>query len=127
MWTQLTLAMAAELHPTKARALMARIRQGWQAEALCAEFEDADVFFPVPSREAEQLADLMPTCAVCPVRRSCLAQAVLGKEAGLWGGTTERRRSEAIAELNAVAKVDPVLDRLLDMALLSSQATKGAA
>jgi len=56
---------------------------------------------------------VLAVCESCPVRRSCLAAGLLGHEAGVWGGTTEDERDNALDDLNAGAGVDPVLDRLL--------------
>ncbi|MBA2558586.1 MAG: WhiB family transcriptional regulator, partial [Propionibacteriales bacterium] len=48
----------------------------------------------------EDTAPARAVCVRCPVRRSCLAQAILGDEQGLWGGLTRRQRRTAIDHLD---------------------------
>jgi hypothetical protein len=124
-FTQLTLALAPGLHSSKAGALRRRIEPGWQANGACADTADPDAWFPAHSAPPDEIAEALATCAGCPVRRSCLAAGLLGREYGLWGGATETQRDAALGDLNAGAQVDPVLDRLL--AALPMTPAKGAA
>jgi hypothetical protein len=124
-FTQLGLALAPGLHASKAGALRRRINPGWQADAACVDTCDLDSWFPARIAALDEIAGPLAICAGCPVRRSCLAAGLLGREYGLWGGTTETQRDAALGELNAGAQVDPVLDRLL--AAPVPNARKGAA
>lgn len=77
---------------------MAQIdQQGWFRDALCRQVpsnvtraEWVDVFFP-PHGETRGRAK--GVCARCPVARECIEAAVVDDEkAGVWGGTSERKR-----------------------------------
>ena len=125
VWTQLRLDIGtgSGLHPSKAAALARRIQPGWQNRAACAGQEDPDLYFPAPRAPREQLAPMLTVCAGCPVRRSCLAGGLLGCEYGIWGGTTEAERDEALGRLRHGARVDEVLDQTLSAA--SAEAAEG--
>ena len=101
------------LHAAKAAALARRITPDWQQQAACAASAEPDAWFPGPRALRAELAVPLAICATCPVRRCCLAAGLLGSERGIWGGTTERERDTAADALNAGARVDAVLDRLL--------------
>lgn len=67
----------------------------WKRRAACAGIEDPDrIFFPpsvkghrTDTREAKSI------CAKCPVRKTCLAYAVVYREPrGVWGGMSESER-----------------------------------
>ncbi|MET9275413.1 WhiB family transcriptional regulator, partial [Kribbella sp. NPDC003557] len=47
----------------------------------------------------EQTDAAQTVCAICPVRRSCLASALLNDEQGVWGGTTDTDRDAITAKL----------------------------
>jgi hypothetical protein len=113
------------VHASKAGALQRRIEPGWQTAAACLDTEDPDAWFPPRTADPDEIAAPLAICAGCPVRRSCLAAGLLGREYGLWGGTTEAQRDAALGELNAGALVDPVLDQLLAAPLPTAR--KGAA
>ena len=111
--TQLILADSARLHPVKARALANRIPDGWRDRATCATAEDLDAWFPDPSTGRSELTAVLGVCRACPVRRSCLAAGLLGHECGVWGGTAESERDEAVVDLSTnAARTDDVLDRM---------------
>lgn len=60
----------------------------WRDTAACRgqdpdQFHD-DRMFPVLRAQF---------CGRCPVRNDCLAEAIRNREAGLWGGTSERARA----------------------------------
>ena len=62
---------------------------GWQQRAAC-RHADPELFFPERGRAIDQAVDV---CASCPVRATCLADALLrGERHGIWGGTSERTR-----------------------------------
>lgn len=68
----------------------------WRDHAICKDYPTA-MFFPerpgpgVPAPMAEIRAAL-EVCSRCPVTMPCLEYALLRKEPGVWGGTTERER-----------------------------------
>lgn len=95
----LTLTPTSPLHPLKARALANRVEPGWQLRAACADTTDPDAWFPARSTPRAELAEPLGVCAHCPVRRSCLAAGLLGREHGIWGGTTETERDTALDQL----------------------------
>lgn len=87
---------AAALAGADVAALRREIRSGWRQAALCAGSQDPEAWFPDPGTSEEDTADARAACIRCPVRRSCLAQALLGDEDGLWGGLTRRQRRTVI-------------------------------
>jgi hypothetical protein len=123
--TQLSHLLAPGLHSSKAGALRRRIEPGWQANGACVDTDNPDAWFPARTAPPEEIAGPLAVCAGCPVRRSCLAAGLVGREYGLWGGTTEAQRDAGFAELSAGAQVDPVLDKLLAAPIPSVR--KGAA
>lgn len=61
---------------------------GWRDSAAC-RGQDPDDF-----HDDRMFSALRATfCRRCPVRNDCLAEAIRNREAGLWGGTSERARS----------------------------------
>lgn len=61
----------------------------WPAQAACRGV-DPDLFFPDRGGNVDAA---LATCAGCPVRATCLADALLrGERHGIWGGTSERTR-----------------------------------
>lgn len=48
-----------------------------------------EVFFPP---KGEQAVTAKAYCASCPVTAECLSHALLNREAGVWGGKSERQR-----------------------------------
>jgi hypothetical protein len=119
------VAAGPGLHASKAGALRRRIEPEWHTDAACRDTADPDAWFPARTASAEEIVEPLAICAGCPVRRSCLAAGLVGREYGIWGGTTEAQRDAALAELHAGALVDPVLDRLLATPL--PKVRKGAA
>jgi WhiB family redox-sensing transcriptional regulator len=64
-------------------------RPAWMKRAQC-RGEDRALFFPALGANA---AKARAICAICPVRRECLAYALADPEsAGVWGGISERER-----------------------------------
>jgi WhiB family transcriptional regulator, redox-sensing transcriptional regulator len=114
------------MHPSKREALVRRIEVGWQDQALCRKFPDDD-WFPAPAT-SHVVADLVEVCQRCPAQRSCLAAALaMGEEHGIWGGTTEADRHEAVCALAAGASVPEVLDRLLTREPDAGESERGEA
>lgn len=70
---------------------MNEARMTWQEEGSCRGV-DPEVFFPISDDEAWRAKEY---CAVCTVRTDCLAFSLQNRERyGVWGGVTERERSE---------------------------------
>jgi hypothetical protein len=111
---QIAIPVPSRIHPSKAGALARRIESGWLDDAACRDAKDPDAWFPDPAIPVGDLAEPLTVCAGCPVRRSCLAAALLGREHGIWGGTLPTQRTDGLTELSDGARVDPVLDQLLD-------------
>ncbi len=98
------------IHASKRAALVRRIEVGWQDQALCRKFPDDD-WFPAPAT-SQVVAELVEVCQRCPAQRSCLAAALaMGEEHGIWGGTTEADRHQAVGCTWAAA---PMCRRCLD-------------
>jgi hypothetical protein len=91
------------------RALRASITHRWQEEAVCAS-ADPEQWFPGKGG-SPRLAQAV--CAGCPVRRSCLASALLFAEDGIWAGTSPVHRRAAYRAIGNGADVDQILDQLL--------------
>jgi WhiB family redox-sensing transcriptional regulator len=82
--------------------------ENWRSAAACQD-ADPDLFFPVSGsgKSLEQVERARAVCAVCPVRRACLAFAVrTGQAHGIWGGLTEEERRRQPAPAGAGA-ADP--------------------
>lgn len=63
----------------------------WRVHAACLG-ADVEVFYP--HKNTVIVPELIArTCEGCPVRPSCLAEALVYGEPGIWGGTTERQRA----------------------------------
>src|SRR4051794_10863552 len=84
------------------RALRASITPRWQDEAVCAS-TDPEQWFPVKGG-SPRLARRV--CASCPVRRSCLASALLFAEDGIWAGTTAKHRPSSYRAIGRGARAD---------------------
>lgn len=87
---------APALGAQEVAALRREIRPGWQQSAGCRASSEPDAWFPDLDSSEEDTAAARATCVRCPVRRSCLAEAILGDEDGLWGGITRRQRRTAL-------------------------------
>jgi WhiB family redox-sensing transcriptional regulator len=61
-------------------------------EAACVN-EDPEIFFPYePSLYLKQVKQAKEVCASCPLKMNCLAEALVEKHEGIWGGTTAADR-----------------------------------
>lgn len=91
---------------------------GWQAMGACRSAGN-DTWFPDAGHAAKALAG----CSTCPVRRSCLAAALVDdEEHGVWGGTTEIQRDMLRIDLAAGVPADLVLTGGGSLALGASAA-----
>jgi hypothetical protein len=126
MRRQLALPMPRRLHPVKAAALGRRIHPDWRAQGACLKAKDPEAWFPHPATRRDDLAEPLAACAACPVRRSCLAAALLHDETGIWAGTTRAERRPATNRLAAGAPVDLVLDELLYAARMRAKEVQPA-
>jgi hypothetical protein len=95
------------------RELHAESVPGWRRHALCASV-DPDAWFPEHGVGAD--TRVLRLCAECPVRRSCLATALLGHDLGVWAGTTELTRRPGHRMLRHDVPAAKVVDVLLDRA-----------
>ncbi len=80
------------------RGLRVRIAPQWWHRAAC-EGCDTDAWYPETHSKPNPLVTRI--CAGCPVRKSCLATAILVDEDGIWGGTRRGQRLHARARLLA--------------------------
>lgn len=68
------------------------VPEPWVSEAICAQVDTGDVFFPEKggsTREAKKI------CSLCTVREECLEYALThGERYGIWGGMSERDRRQ---------------------------------
>jgi hypothetical protein len=89
------ICAALDLDP--AEVLRRRLRRfappAWHADAACAG-QPVDVFFPAAGKSA---AAALAICDNCPVRSTCLAEAIAdpGLDYGVRGGMTARARRRA--------------------------------
>ena len=64
----------------------------WMKEALCAQVDIGDIFYPDKGGSATIAKNV---CAQCPVRQVCLDYSLASNERfGVWGGLTARERRE---------------------------------
>lgn len=92
--------------------LRSQIMPGWGEKAACAsEWVDPDWWFTPADDPSQTVA--RDVCGSCPVRRSCLAHALVVNEPdGIWGGFDESERAWmrlALAEGTTVSAIlDPI-------------------
>jgi hypothetical protein len=80
---------------------------------ICAQTEP-DLWFPTAERQTGRLAKSL--CASCPWVKPCLDYALFTDVIGIWGGKTERERSQIRKRLKIKAKplyVDTSLEPML--------------
>jgi WhiB family redox-sensing transcriptional regulator len=68
--------------------------QDWRLLAACRHM-DPELFFPVSASGSslDQITQAKAICAGCPVRRRCLAFALVTRQRhGVWGGMSEQER-----------------------------------
>ena len=96
--------------PRAARDVLATaIEPGWAMDAACASL-DPELWFPDQGGAPSRVLD---TCAACPVRRSCLATALVGVEDGIWGGVPFYQRTAGRVRIARGADPLTVLNGLL--------------
>jgi hypothetical protein len=78
------------------RGLRVRIIPGWTKHAAC-QTCDGEAWFPDERTKPNPLVEKV--CVDCPVRKACLATAILREEEGIWGGTRRGQRLHARARL----------------------------
>lgn len=99
-----------DLPPEQLQHLTARIRPQWRLRARCVEV-GTELFFPENGESIPPA--LRALCAGCPVRRSCLATALVMNERGVWAGVSDTPRQHAARRLRAGVNVESVLDQML--------------
>lgn len=72
-------------------------RSIWSKEANCIGQPD-EFFFPKKGRPGLE-PPYREICNTCPVQRECLNYAVVHKEWGIWGGTTDKEREAITVEI----------------------------
>ncbi|MFF0266070.1 WhiB family transcriptional regulator [Kribbella sp. NPDC004536] len=72
--------------------------RGWRDRAACLGSTDPAFCSEEPTVK-EQTEAAQSICGTCPVRRSCLASALLNDEQGVWGGTTDADRDSITSKL----------------------------
>jgi hypothetical protein len=90
--------------------LRTEIAPGWGQQAACASRSfDPDLWFAPADDELQTVA--RNVCGTCPVRRSCLANALVVNEPhGVWGGFDESERAWLLLALAEGTRVTAVLD-----------------
>ena len=97
--------------PAAVRAeLRAQIMPDWGQQAACASRQvDPDWWFAPADDPNQSVA--RGVCESCPVRRSCLAYALVMNESdGIWGGFDESERTWLRLALAEGTRVDAILD-----------------
>ena len=92
----------------------------WQERACCASADPA-AWYPGPG--LMPVGQVTRICAACPVRRSCLAVALLWNEQGIWAGTNPGHRRSGYRLLQAGDSTPAVVQLLLTRA---TRATRDA-
>jgi hypothetical protein len=92
------------------RGLRVRIAPQWWHRSAC-QGCDTDAWYPDTNSKPNRLVARI--CAGCPVRKSCLATAILSDEDGIWGGTRRGQRLHARARLLAEHHPGEVIADLL--------------
>jgi hypothetical protein len=96
-----------------ARVLESVVEPGWTVDGACVSI-DPELWFPVNGGITSR--SVLEICSGCPVRRSCLATAIVNVEDGVWGGVQPAPRSRARAHIWRGAEPVGVLDHLLERA-----------
>jgi hypothetical protein len=97
-----------------AHALTRAVEPDWRDSAACAG-ADPEAWFPA-TQGAYPNRRVTAVCRDCPVRRSCLATALMWSVDGIWAGTTSRERQGLAGRVgsSAAESVDELLDQALD-------------
>ena len=95
---------AAWLFDELADIINERNSQTWRADAACLGL-DPDLFFQDNSYDEATRAAAIAVCETCPVQTECREYALSKppmKVKGVWGATTERKRTAMKAERKAL-------------------------
>ena len=88
-------------------------RSYWQDRGACADQGTQAWFVRYEGSHSAEPAKRI--CVGCPVRRDCLAAALLfGEEYGIWGGLDRHQRKPLTAALREGVTLGAVLDETLD-------------
>lgn len=82
-----------------------RAYKEWWPQRVCNTDEAYDLFNTKPRKAKDQF------CSSCPVKRDCLNYALLYKEHGVWGGTTETDRNLILSrapQLQDLLKIEAI-------------------
>jgi hypothetical protein len=60
-------------------------RHLWKDDSACLDF-DTNLFFDKYEEDESLRSGIDKVCSLCPVRRTCFAVGISGKEWGVWGG-----------------------------------------
>ncbi len=112
------------LPATAARELESVLEPDWAVDAACVSV-DPELWFPDKGGTTSRA--VLEICASCPVRRSCLASAIVNLEDGIWGGVQALQRSQARGQIWRGAETLAVLDELLDQAATTRSQRRSAA
>jgi WhiB family transcriptional regulator, redox-sensing transcriptional regulator len=72
--------------------------KAWRSDALCADSDDPDLWWPIGTTgdvTERQVREAKVWCRSCPVQRECLIEALAAgpiHQHGIWGGMTEQGR-----------------------------------
>ena len=60
-------------------------RHLWKDSSACLDY-DTNLFFDKYEEDEKLRSGIDAVCSNCPVRRTCFANGISGKEWGVWGG-----------------------------------------
>ena len=101
------------LDPADRAGLRSIVARRWQDDAACAS-ADPEAWWPAP--HSLPTPQVVRVCAGCPVRRSCLAVALLWDEDGIWAGTSRGQRRRGYRLLRHGVPAAEVVELLLTAA-----------
>jgi WhiB family redox-sensing transcriptional regulator len=82
--------------------------ESWRQDALCAQIDVRDIFFPEHSGEHGREAKKI--CAACEVRDACLEWALHRPEWGIWGGKSANERKAMRRDLGIKLVQEPRIE-----------------
>ncbi|HEX5535028.1 MAG TPA: WhiB family transcriptional regulator [Actinomycetales bacterium] len=100
-----------QLTESQREQLRGMVERRWQDRAGCAGSTDPVAWYPTEGCAPDR--DAIRICAACPVRRSCLAVALLWDEDGIWAGTSPGRRRDGYRLLRAGVSMQTAVHLLL--------------
>jgi len=60
-------------------------RHMWKDDSACLDY-DTNLFFDKYEEDESLRSGIDSVCKACPVKRTCFANGISGKEWGVWGG-----------------------------------------